>query len=154
MIRTNLFAFLFFLIISKLFSLGFHVSPGLQIGLNNKGKLFYSAQITTGRVFISEGNVLVPGITFGFRKIYDSSEKGTLKYIDGQISTLYGGVGLGTIYDKNFKINPKFKVWGGFLVLASYDYFKSSTGNHNFGLFCVVPIWSEIINILDYSTIG
>ena len=154
MIRNNLFAFLFFLIISKLFSLGFHVSPGLQIGLNNKGKLFYSAQITTGRVFISEGNVLVPGITFGFRKIYDSSEKGTLKYIDGQISTLYGGVGLGTIYDKNFKINPKFKVWGGFLVLASYDYFKSSTGNHNFGLFCVVPIWSEIINILDYSTIG
>ena len=154
MIRTNLFAFLFFLIISKLFSLGFHVSPGLQIGLNNKGKLFYSAQITTGRVFISEGNVLVPGITFGFRKIYDSSEKGTLKYIDGQISTLYGGVGLGTVYDKNFKINPKFKVWGGFLVLASYDYFKSSAGNHNFGLFCVVPIWSEIINILDYSTIG
>ena len=154
MIRTNLFAFLFFLIISKLFSLGFHVSPGLQIGLNNKGKLFYSAQITTGRVFISEGNVLVPGITFGFRKIYDSSEKGTLKYIDGQISTLYGGVGLGTVYDKNFKINPKFKVWGGFLVLASYDYFKSSAGNHNFGLFCVVPIWPEIINILDYATIG
>ena len=154
MIRTNLFAFLFFLIISKLFSLGFHVSPGLQIGLNNKGKLFYSAQITTGRVFISEGNVLVPGITFGFRKIYDSSEKGTLKYIDGQISTLYGGVGLGTVYDKNFKINPKFKVWGGFLVLASYDYFKSSAGNHNFGFFCVLPVWSEIINILDYSTIG
>ena len=154
MIRTNLFAFLFFLIISKLFSLGFHVSPGLQIGLNNKGKLFYSAQITTGRVFISEGNVLVPGITFGFRKIYDSSEKGTLKYIDGQISTLYGGVGLGTVYDKNFKINPKFKVWGGFLVLASYDYFKSSAGNHNFGFFCVLPVWSEIINILDYATIG
>ena len=154
MIRTNLFAFLFFLIISKLFSLGFHISPGLQIGLNNKGKLFYSAQITSGRVFISEGNVLVPGITFGFRKIYDSSEKGSLKYIDAQISTLYGGVGLGTVYDKNFKINPKFKVWGGFLVLASYDYFKSSAGNHNFGLFCVVPIWSEIINILDYATIG
>ena len=154
MIRTNLFAFLFFLMISNLFGSGFYVSPGLQIGLNNKGKLFYSAQITTGRVFISEGNVLVTGITFGFRKIYDSSEKGTLKYIDAQISTLYGGVGLGTVYDKNFKINPKFKVWGGFLVLASYDYFKSSAGNHNFGLFCVVPIWSEIINKVGHSIIG
>ena len=160
MIRTNLFAFLFFLMISNLFSSGFYVSPGLQIGLNNKGKLFYSAQITTGRVFISEGNVFVPGITYGFRNIYNSSEQEPIKYIDAQISTLYrgypfnGGIGLGIVYDKNFKVNPKFKVWGGFLALASYDYFKSSAGNHNFGLFCVVPFWSEIINIVGYSIIG
>ena len=160
MIRTNLFAFLFFLMISNLFSSGFYVSPGLQIGLNNKGKLFYSAQITTGRVFISEGNVFVPGKTYGFRNIYNSSEQEPIKYIDAQISTLYGGypfnggIGLGTVYDKNFKVNPKFKVWGGFLALASYDYFKSSAGNHHFGLFCVVPMWSEIINKVGHSIIG
>ena len=118
MFRTNLIAFLFFLMINNLFSSGFYVSPGLQIGLNNKGKLFYSAQITTGRVFISEGNVFVPGITYGFRNIYNSSEQDPLKYIDAQISTLYGGfpfnggVGLGLSHGKNFKINPKFKSLG------------------------------------------
>ena len=153
MIRTNLFTFLFFLMISNLFSYGFYVSPGLQIGLNNKGKLFYSAQITTVGVFISENNVFVPGITYGFRKFYNSSEQKPMKYIDAQISTFYegfpfnGGIGLGTVYDKNFKVNPKFKVWGGFLALASYDYYKSSAGNHNFGLFCGLPIWSGIINL-------
>ena len=139
--------------ISNLFSSGFYVSPGLQIGLNNKGKLFYSAQITTGGVFILENNVFVPGITYGFRKFYNSSEQKPMKYIDAQISTFYegfpfnGGIGLGTVYDKNFKVNPKFKVWGGFLALASYDYFKSSAGNHNFCLFCGLPIWSGIINL-------
>ena len=139
--------------ISNLFSYGFYVSPGLQIGLNNKGKLFYSAQITTGGVFISENNVFAPGITYGFRKFYNSSEQKPMKYIDAQISTFYkgfpfnGGIGLGTVYDKNFKVNPKFKVWGGFLALASYDYFKSSAENHNFGLFCGLPIWSGIINL-------
>ena len=86
--------------ISNLFSSGFYVSPGLQIGLNNKGKLFYSAQITTGRVFISEGNVFVPGITYGFKNIYNSSEQVLIKYIDAQISSpngafpFNGGVGL------------------------------------------------------------
>ena len=139
--------------LSNLFSYGFYVSPGLQIGLNNKGKLFYSAQITTGGVFISENNVFVPGITYGFRKFYNSSEQKPMKYIDALISTFYegfpfnGGIGLGTVYDKNFKVNPKFKVWGGFLALASYDYYKSSAGNHNFGLFCGLPIWSGIINL-------
>ena len=139
--------------LSNLFSYGFYVSPGLQIGLNNKGKLFYSAQITTGGVFNLENNVFVPGITYGFRKFYNSSEQKPMKYIDAQISTFYegfpfnGGIGLGTVYDKNFKVNPKFKVWGGFLALASYDYYKSSAGNHNFGLFCGLPIWSGIINL-------
>ena len=120
MIRTNLFAFLFFLMISNLFSSGFYVSPGLQIGLNNKGKLFYSAQITTGRVFISEGNVFVPGITYGFRNIYNSSEQEPIKYIDAQISTLYGGypfnggIGLGIVYDKILKLTPNSKFGEGF----------------------------------------
>ena len=138
---------------SNLFSYGFYVSPGLKIRLNNKGMLFYSAQITTGGVFISENNVFAPGITYGFRKFYNNYEQEPIKYIDAQISTFYGGfhfsggIGLETVYDKNFKVNPKFKVWGGFLALASYDYFKSSAGNHNFGLFCGLPIWSGIINL-------
>ena len=104
--------------ISNLFSYGFYVSPGLQIGLNNKGKLFYSAQITTGGVFISENNVFVPGITYGFRKFYNSSEQKPMKYIDAQISTFYegfpfnGGIGLGTVYDKNFKDYPQIQSMG------------------------------------------
>ena len=106
--------------ISNLFSSGFYVSPGLQIGLNNKGKLFYSAQITTGRVFISEGNVFVPGITYGFRNIYNSSEQEPIKYIDAQISTLYGGypfnggIGLGIVMIKILKLTPNSKFGEGF----------------------------------------
>lgn len=106
--------------ISNLFSYGFYVSPGLQIGLNNKGMLFCSEQITTGGLSISKNNVFGPGITYGFKKFYNNSEQEPIKYIDTQISTFYGGfpfnggIGLGTVYDKNFKVNPKFKVWGGF----------------------------------------
>ena len=102
--------------ISNFFSYGFYVSPGLQIGLNNNGKLFYYAQITTGGVLILENNVFAQGITYGFRKFYNSSEHEPIKYIDEQISTFLRGfpfngkIGLGAVYDKNIKVNPKFKV--------------------------------------------
>ena len=66
--------------------------------------------------------MIVTGITHGFENIYKSSEQVPIKYIDAQISSLNGafpfngGVGLEAVYDKNFKLNPKFKVGEDFYL--------------------------------------
>ena len=58
-----------------------YISPGVQLGINSKGKIFTSAQITIGYV----GPTPPIGVTIGKRWYHLNQEKKSYSYYDFQV---------------------------------------------------------------------
>ena len=115
-------------------------------------------QITAGIMPDLEAAPIALGATIG-KRYYYSGKTGRFDgygYIDGQLSLLFLGFGVGSVgkrtesifYNDSGMIQKKithekykkFKLWVGSIGLLSYDYITSPAGRHNFGLFGVAPI--------------
>ena len=57
-------------------------------------------------------------------------------------SILQPGFGFGFIKGDNIPLTPRFKIWGGWFFLPSYEFinFKNYNRKHYFGLFGVLPL--------------
>ncbi len=121
-----------------------YVSPGLQIGINQKGTFFISVQTTIGFFEVGPGIIgefpSQYGITAGLR-MYNSSGWKKYKYIDLQFWPVYVGFGIGMMIDENNNIYTRYKTGFGAIGYLTYDYSKiPQIGNHNFGFIGVMPI--------------
>ena len=127
-----------------------YISPGIQLGMNSRGNLFISGQITFGFVSfdildledvknIPASKAIPIGLTIGERH-YIVKGKGWEKYhyIDAQAWIGYAGMGLGIMVDENRNKYSRFKCGAGLFGYLTYDYFK--VFKHNYGLIGVRPI--------------
>ena len=129
----------------------YYFSPGLQIGYS-KNQSFISYQITIenveplGFTGIRLGPAF-PGITLGQRIYFGKNIPLNMKkfnYWDVQLNFFVLGFGYGRMWNKNYGNFEKYKLFGGFFLLGSYDYvnFNNEMNNNNhFGLFGVYPLW-------------
>ena len=128
---------------------GWYVSPGLQVGIDSKGDLHRSAQITFG--FLIDEYPYTTGLTIGykwFRKLDKSGEKSweQYNYYDLQFHALeriiQPGIGFGLIQGENMPLAPRFKLWSGWLFLPSYEFInmKNDDSKHYLGLFGALPL--------------
>jgi len=146
---------LFFLFITIIFNSkvlaqeGFYLSPGVQIGIDSKGNLFRSAQITLG--YLIEEVPFTFGLTIGNKWFRKSDKIGKeswsrYSYYDLQShaleSIIQPGIGFGLIRGDNMPLTPRFKLWAGWLVLGSYEFInmKNDDSKHYYGLFGVLPL--------------
>jgi len=122
----------------------YYFSPGLQIGYS-KNQSFISYQITIGN--IEPPVPAFPGITLGQRRYFGKNIPLNMKkfnYWDVQLNFFVLGFGYGRMWNKNYGNFEKYKLFGGFFLLGSYDYvnFNNEMNNNNhFGLFGVYPLW-------------
>lgn len=124
-----------------------YISPGLQIGYGSGQGLFFSVQVSVGIIL----NIpLVPAVTIGIRQYKGQ----TMRYADVQL-TLFtdyaAGIGFGGVW-----VTPgdtpeegpgtiaglRLKLYGGFLLLGSYDAYKlpGHPVEYHLGSFLVVPV--------------
>ena len=126
---------------------GWYISPGVQIGIDSKGNLHRSAQVTLGLLI----EPFTTGLTIGykwFRKFDKSGKKSwnRYNYYDLQShaleSIIQPGIGFGLIQGDNMSLTPRFKLWAGWFVLGSYEFInmKNDDSKHYFGLFGVLPL--------------
>ena len=127
-----------------------YFSPGIQIGFNSGKGLFSSFQLTVG--LIPKNPIGVPGFTIG-KRFYSGNKrkniaKETYTYKDIQLG-FFGGVfgcGYGTMTKSN-KSYPKVKYWIMVplvpLALISYDSVDFEHKPHHFGVFGVLPVWTN-----------
>ena len=136
---------------SKVFAQqGWYISPGVQIGIDSKGNLHRSAQITLG--ILIEEYPFTTGLTIGYkwyRKFDNSDEKRWKRYnyYDLQSHSLESlilpGIGFGVIKGDNIPLTPRFKLWSNLILfLPSYEFInmKNDSPKHYFGLFGVLPL--------------
>ena len=121
----------------------YYFSPGLQIGYS-KNQSFISYQITIGN--IEPPVPAFPGITLGQRRYFGKNIPLNMKkfnYWDVQLNFFVLGFGYGRMWNKNYGNFAKYKLFGGFFLLGSYDYvnFNNEMNNNHFGLFGVYPLW-------------
>ena len=137
----------------------YYFSPGLQIGYS-KNQSFISYQITIGNVEplgltgIRLGPAF-PGITLGQRRYFGKNIPLNMKkfnYWDVQLNFFVLGFGYGRMWNKNYGNFAKYKLFGGFFLLGSYDYvnFNNEMNNNHFGLFGVYPLWTEDGEIMTF----
>ena len=134
---------------------GWYISPGLQIGIDSKGNLHRSAQITLGLLIdhgvYQEEDVNTYGLTIGYKwcRQFDKSGKKSwnrYSYYDLQShaleSIIQPGIGFGLIRGDNMPLTPRFKLWAGWFVLGSYEFInmKNDDSKHYYGLFGVLPL--------------
>lgn len=123
-----------------------YISPGLQIGYTPGKGISISTQVTLG-LFLEVPypvEFLIPGMTIGFRW----SKKETITYLDGQLSYLFFGAGLGKAFIKKRGVIsekvPGFrrKAWAGYLLLLTYDrtIVRGSVPRNHFGIMGVLPM--------------
>jgi len=134
----------------KIFSQeGWYISPGGQIGIDSKGNLHRSAQITLG--LLIEEYSFTTGLTIGykwFRKFDKSGKKSWYRYSYYDLqshaleSIIQPGIGFGLIRRDNMPLTPRFKLWAGWFVLGSYEFInmKNDDSKHYYGLFGVLPL--------------
>ena len=130
----------------------YYFSPGLQIGYS-KNQSFISYQITIGN--IEPPVPAFPGITLGQRKYFGKNIPLNMKkfnYWDVQLNFFVLGFGYGRMWNKNYGNFAKYKLFGGFFLLGSYDYvnFNNEMNNNHFGLFGVYPLWTEDGEIMTF----
>ncbi len=125
-----------------------YISPGLQIGYTPGKGVSISAQVTLGLLFNlpypDPFEFFIPGMTIGFR----CSKKETITYLDGQLSYLFFGAGLGKAFIKKKGVISekvpgfRFKAWAGGLLLLTYDrtMVRGLVPRNHFGLMGVLPI--------------
>jgi len=132
----------------------YYFSPGLQIGYS-KNQSFISYQITIGN--IEPPVPAFPGITLGQRRYFGKNIPSNMKkfnYWDVQLNFFVLGFGYGRMWNKNYGNFAKYKLFGGFFLLGSYDYvnFNNEMNNNNhFGLFGVYPLWMDEGEIMNYE---
>ena len=100
----------------------YYFSPGLQIGYS-KNQSFISYQITIGN--IEPPVPAFPGITLGQRRYFGKNIPLNMKkfnYWDVQLNFFVLGFGYGRMWNKNYGNFEKYKLFGGFFLLGSYDY--------------------------------
>ena len=126
----------------------FYVSPGIQLGINTAGDFFVSGQVTAGVGNMSDDGFPFIGVTLGKRFYYNGESRkfDSYNYMDGQLSLLFFGIGFGRIGNGYERYN-KFKLFAGSFGLLSYDYITSPRSRHHFGVFGVLPIHSEFIQL-------
>ena len=133
-----------------------YISPGVQVGMNSRGNLFISGQITFGLVpfdvldlnisgLPSSSKAIPIGLTIGERH-YKVKGEGWKKYhyIDAQAWIGYAGLGLGLMVDENRNKYSRFKCGAGLFGYLTYDYFK--VFKHNYGLIGVRPRVNKFLN--------
>ena len=142
--------------LSKTFSQsGFYISPGIQIGIDSDKNLFSSTQITFGFLIPESmqpmGLIHTSGLTIGYKKIKKLNELENYGRIGGWYSDiqfhnmesiLQPGFGFGFIKSDDIPLTPRFKIWGGWFILPSYEFinFKNDRSKHYYGLFGVLPL--------------
>ena len=128
---------------------GWYISPGVQIGIDSRGNLHRSAQITFG--LLIEEYPFTTGLTIGYkwlRKLNKSGKKSWNRYnyydLQSHVleSIIQPGIGFGLIQGYNKQLTTRFKLWSGWLFLPSYEFIntKNDDSKHHFGLFGVLPI--------------
>ena len=130
----------------------YYFSPGLQIGYS-KNQSFISYQITIGN--IEPPVPAFPGITLGQRRYFGKNIPLNMKkfnYWDVQLNFFVLGFGYGRMWNKNYGNFAKYKLFGGFFLLGSYDYvnFNNEMNNNHFGLFGVYLLWTEDGEIMTF----
>ena len=126
---------------------GWYISPGVQIGIDSKGNLHRSVQVTLG--FLIEP--FTTGLTIGYKWLRKFDKSGNkswnrYNYYDLQShaleSIIQPGIGFGLIQGDNLPLTPRFKLWGGWFFLPSYEFInmKNDDSKHYFGLFGVLPL--------------
>lgn len=153
---------LLFLIVETAKALGgvLYISPGIQIGKTSDGEFFYSLQMTIGsfiEIGVRSGCVgtecpgydlpVIPGITIGVRKYKEY----IIRFTDVQLAFPFGGIGIGYSWirpsiksnlNTNWVKGNRVKLWGGFLINATYDSFRlpDSEKIRNWGIIGVLPL--------------
>ena len=115
-----------------------YISPGVQLGINSKGKIFTSAQITIGI-----GGTIYPiitGFTIGKRWYYLNQEKKSYSYYDLQVWPILFGIGIGQIIDGEGNKSIRFKTGAGLLGYLTFDYSSFENLKYNFGAIGVLPV--------------
>ena len=99
---------------------GWYISPGVQIGIDSRGHIFRSAQVTLG--LLIEEYPFTSGLTIGykwFRKFdkYGKKSWNRYNYFDlhshALESIIQPGIGFGLIRGDNMPLTPRFKLWAG-----------------------------------------
>ena len=126
-----------------------YISPGVQIGFNSDKFLFLSCQLTLGSSFkmtsaqhFEDTFPLFIGGTGGLRFYYKKSQPLILfQYYDIQLSSMFGGLGVGRIKNKDGEYFRRKKYWLGSIGLLHYEkiYFDKKI-EKNYSLFGVLPI--------------
>ena len=113
-----------------------YISPGVQLGINSKGKIFTSAQITIGYV----GPMPPIGVTIGKRWVHLNQEKKGYSYYDFQVWPVYFGIGVGQIVDDKGNKSLRFKTGAGLWGYLTFDYSSFENLKYNFGTIGVLPM--------------
>ena len=113
-----------------------YISPGVQLGINSKGKIFTSAQMTIGYV----GPTPPIGVTIGKRWYYINQEKKSYSYYDFQVWPVFFGIGVGQIIDDMGNKSLRFKTGTGLWGYLTFDYSSFENLKYNFGAIGVLPI--------------
>ena len=116
-----------------------YISPGVQLGINSKGKVFTSAQITIGYV----GPTPPIGFTIGKRWYHLNQEKKSYSYYDFQLWPVFFGIGVGEIIDDKGNKSLRFKTGAGLFGYLTFDYSSFENLKYNFGAIGVLPILVE-----------
>tara|TARA_X000001036_G_scaffold291503_1_gene270843 strand:- start:117 stop:545 length:429 start_codon:yes stop_codon:yes gene_type:complete len=116
-----------------------YISPGVQLGINSKGKMFTSAQITIGIV----GTTPPIGFTIGKRWYHLNQEKKSYSYYDLQVWPVLFGIGIGQIIDDKGNKSIRFKTGAGLWGYLTFDYSSFENLKYNFGAIGVLPILVE-----------
>ena len=113
-----------------------YISPGVQLGINSKGKIFTSAQMTIGYV----GPTPPIGVTIGKRWYHLNQEKKSYSYYDFQAWPVFFGIGVGQIIDDKGNKSLRFKTGTGLWGYLTFDYSSFENLKYNFGAIGVLPI--------------
>ena len=116
-----------------------YISPGVQLGINSKGKIFTSAQITIGIV----GTTPPIGFTIGKRWYHLNQGKKSYNYYDFQLWPVFFGIGIGQIIDDKGNKSIRFKTGAGLWGYLTFDYSSFENLKYNFGAIGVLPILVE-----------
>ena len=116
-----------------------YISPGVQLGINSKGKIFTSAQITIG-IFGTPTDGIPIGVTIG-KRVYNLNQgKKSYNYYDIQLWPVFFGIGIGQIIDDEGNKSIRFKTGAGLWGYLTFDYSSFENLKYNFGGIGVFPI--------------
>ena len=98
------------------------------------------------------------GLTIGYKKIRKVNDSKEFEWIGGRYcdiqfhnmaSILQPDFGFGFIKKDNSPLIPRFKIWGGWFLLPSYECinFKNGKNKHYYGLFGVVPLLISVSGV-------
>ena len=131
-----------------------YISPGIQIGFNEKNTFFLSGQLTVGfgcklGDHLEDTFPVFLGKTFGIKKSFFKNKSAEiLKYSDTQLATPIGGIGRGYIYDSEGNSFKRHKYWFGiFGFISNEKIFYKDTIKSQFSFIGVLPFPVEMLSV-------